>query len=113
MSVSLLFVGGSVVVKNPPAEAIETCSSTGVCFYVEPQDLPLTGFSQSIPRGVCHNVPADQTHYVDNNTDVRWYVFRTSDCTGDRGPLYPNRQGFMSGVWDRSIRSTYRTSALS
>jgi hypothetical protein len=94
------------------AVTLPTCSSTGICFYANPNNLPLTGFSQSSARGVCRSVPPDHTAYIENNTIMRWYVYQTRDCTGIRAPVYPGTSDWMSGMWYLTIKSTIRTSSL-
>lgn len=118
---SIVPVSVTAAVQAPQAELVwgqkvvmlPTCSSTGICFYANPDNLPLTGFSQSIARGVCRSVPDNHTAYIENNTTVRWWVFQTTDCTGIRAPVYPRTSGYMAGMWYLTIGSTYRTAMTS
>lgn len=106
-------LGLALVVATPAlADTDDTCSSTGICFYENPANLPITGFSQDIVRGVCRSVPDNQTTYIDNNTKFGWWVFLSTDCLGTRAYVYPHTEGPMAGTWYRSIGSTYRTSSL-
>lgn len=95
-----------------PALATTSCSSTGICGFTDPNNLPLWGFSETITRNVCHATTANNTRYVDNNTPVLWKVFTGPGCTGIVGTIYSNTEGWMSGSYYDNIESIYRTSTL-
>ncbi len=98
-------------VSAVPAEAVATCSSSGICFYHNSADLPIAGYNyQTAPLNVCKPVPDNQTRYVDNNTGSQWYVWTGTNCTGTRGTIYAHTEGPMAGVYYDSIGSTKRIS---
>lgn len=110
--VTLLATVGIGLATATPAEAVASCSSTAICGYDNPNNLPLWGFSETITRNVCHAVTPNRTRYIDNNTPVQWRVYTGPGCTGVVGIIYANSEGWMGGVYDNNIESLYRTSSL-
>lgn len=110
--VSLLMSASVAVATATPARAVASCSSTAICGYDNPNNLPLWGLSETITRNVCHAVTANRTRYIDNNTPVQWRVFTGAGCTGTVGVIYSHTEGWMGGVYYDNIESIYRTSTL-
>jgi hypothetical protein len=110
---TLAVMVGLVAISASPAAAVSTCSSSGICFYASPTALPIAGYNYQTPALVCQPVPDNQTTYIDNNTQYRWYVWTGTNCTGTRGPIYPHSEGSMTGAFYRTIGSTWRTTLTS
>lgn len=104
--VSLLIVGS--VVAASPAQAAQGCSSNGLCFYNTGSDsTPMLDWDGADHNnGACFPFGSSiggRTSYVINSTSHQWKVYTNTSCSGSAGPLYANRSGAMSGVWNNSI----------
>lgn len=97
-----------------PAQAAPGCPANRMClhdtstsgpfFEVEPVDAPLNWCNQNI---------TPITSYITNNTNYRWIVSTSNDCSANRGIIYPNSAGAMASPWNNGIRGMYRTSMTS
>lgn len=114
-----LSVGAGAAVAAPP----DGCAGNWICFYNGVNDsVPTTMYSSGTPRNTCKWVtPPNTTSYIVNFTNYRWYVFTLDgrSCNAGAGDpevpgvIYPLSQGPMSGWFQDSIDSTYRTSSTS
>jgi hypothetical protein len=111
-----LLIGAGIVAAPlaiaAPAQATTPCVN-GICFATTNDGLPFMGYPASTPRNTCKSVVDDQTTWINNTSGYRWLVFTSTNCTGPAGTIYPHSEGAMSGIWYRSIGSTYRTSSTS
>jgi hypothetical protein len=103
---------GAPLAIAAPAQATTPCNN-GICFATGNGSPAFMGYPASTPRNTCKAVVDDQTAWINNTSGYRWEVFTSTNCTGTAGPIYPHTEGAMTGVWYRSIGSTYRTSSTS
>lgn len=98
--VSIITVGGFASAATP-AQAAQNCSADALCFYdtasstypfIDHDDADNTP-GQCWVMGVNHRFKAS---YVRNQTDAKWYWYRSTNCQGGGGPLYANTSGAIS-----------------
>lgn len=90
---------------SPPAGYIEGWDGTNTC-----TTFLWSYWQYYLSAGECHNVVADRTSYVWNNSSTMFYAYTGSGCTGAVGPLYAYNAGAMTGSWNNNIASIRRSS---
>lgn len=85
-----------------------------ICFFDNGSHLYLIANREVVdaPRNTCFCC-INGTGFVYNNTNYRWFLFRTSNCTGSHMEVAPH--GIFNGVgigWE-DMHSYYRTSSTS
>lgn len=99
----------ALAAATPAHAALPICASNAICFAEG--GISFQSYTGDIARNSCRSVQDNRTEYIDNETAVQWRVFTTTNCTGTVGVVYAHSSGTMSGIWWRSIGSTYRTSS--
>lgn len=97
-----------------PASAAPGCNEDWMCLHDTTTSNPffeVDVYDTVLNQCVGGLTPA--TSYITNNTNYRWIVSTSNDCSANRGTIYPNSQGAMGPTWNNKIRGMYRTSSTS
>lgn len=106
---SLLALAGVAVIAPTAAQAVPCYYPGTIEFFNDESDSqPVTCLPGSAPRNQCADVAPNLTSFVVNGTAAQWKVSLVGNCTGSLGLIYANSQGYMTGVWNNNIESTYR-----
>jgi hypothetical protein len=115
-----LSIGGVVSLGAPAeAKALANCYSHSICAFNTLNPPPLGTVIMpnrdvaDAPRNQCFaDFGSYQTLMVTNNSGFRWYLFRTSACTGSHIEVAPYDEIVTPSGWDQ-IHAWFRTSTTS
>jgi hypothetical protein len=113
LAVILAIIAGSLVVTSEAAQAIPDCGPGLICYYDTATGPILSQHADNVPRNECRAMfPA--TSAFRNNTTLRWFIFRTGNCTGSHWEIPPGVANTVSAQFgpgiDGHLQSQYRTS---
>lgn len=112
--VVLVAILSGVGVSSPAAQAAVSCSSGYICFF---ENSNGTGLLEStavsiIPRSRCIALGTNQTNrtsYIANRSSELFFVHDGRTCSDASGTIWPNSSGPMTGVWNDSISSYWKS----
>lgn len=99
------------VLSGLPAKAVIGCYSGALCLYDSNWDSATPFYDiddADISQGECRTLPIslrNRAVYIWNRSPVRWAVYTGSSCQATSGPIYPQSQGNMTGVYYKTIDS--------
>lgn len=110
---TMLAMVGVVFGVQAPAQAVGPCYANSICFF----NTPTThAHFNNCDVADCNIGPSDCrtispiTSFISNTSNKTWVVSTSTNCTGYRATIYANSSGPMTGMWNNSIRSFYRSS---
>jgi len=121
LSVLIGGIGGSIAYTSPAMANLSHCYTNSICAYQTFSSFPVgTNPGQVVerdaadtPRNTCFTgFGTRQTITVVNNSQYRWYLFRTTTCSGSHIEVGPFDEIHTPAGWDL-IHGWYRTSSLS
>lgn len=91
---------GTIGVAQQPALANASCASGNVCLY----ECFLTqscgwDIQAAFTNSGCNNVSPVETASVKNTSGRKYFVYKTTNCTGSHSIIYPNSSGDMNNEW--------------
>jgi hypothetical protein len=109
----LAVLAGGLTVASP-AQAAPGCYNDWFCLHDTSTSNPhvLIDVYDTV-LNQCVGGINPMTSYVTNDTNYRWIVSTSNDCSANRGVIYPNSAGAMGPTWNNKIRGVFRTSSTS
>jgi hypothetical protein len=91
---------GTIGITSQPASANASCASNNMCLF----ECFLTQSCGWEVQGLfsnagCNDVSWIETASVKNNSGRKYFVYKTTNCTGTKSTIYPNTHGNMNNEW--------------
>jgi len=116
---------GTLAVAQPAqARSLSYCYTNSICAYASTTpwpignpppgglNFPIERDAADTPRNTCFTgFGTTSTFTVINNSQYRWYLFRTTDCGGSHIEVPPFTEMHTPSGWDK-IHAWMRTSSL-